>query len=181
MNLFIANCTKQNHDFAYMIPSFKTFKNVPIPVGTQIKLTNLAASDIDQITKQHAKYGMVRADEVDRTKPFIGLCYDIDRPVKLDKMLRILDHNEDLLVEAGQDTRRAMAIRLDKEIKGTLREHRDPATLENLETHIEQIEGTGDPQKRIEGEGIIVRQDGTDPNKMVKTKKKPASRNRESV
>ena len=59
--------------------------------------------------------------------------------------------------------------------------HRDPSTLENLEMTVDQVEGTGDPQNKIEGEGIFVRKDGTDPGKMIKSKKRPAARHRETV
>ena len=111
MKLIIANCTQQNHDFLYRTIESKSVRMQPIPIGGQAVISGeLTSEDIDYIISQHAQYGMVRVDEVDRTKPFIGLCYSIDKPIPVERLRIALAHNNSVLVERGRKIRQEAAI-----------------------------------------------------------------------
>ena len=92
--MYVANCTSQVQDFQYRLPeSGKVFKQT-IPIGQQIQVSgDLNVLHIQAIIEQHAKYSMVAVHEIDRTKPFIGLCYNLDKPVDMEKVRRALVHN----------------------------------------------------------------------------------------
>ena len=111
MKLYIANCTNQAQDFNYRLPEANSVRRQRIEIGQQIQISgDLAQTDIDAIIAQHAMYGLVRADEVDRTKPFIGLCYNIDKPVTLTKIQSAFSHNQDVLTKLGHEIRKEAAV-----------------------------------------------------------------------
>lgn len=106
--LYVANCTKQSCDFVYRAPDEKkTLRRQMIRAGAQEVIYNKDATlqDIEGIVSQHTRYGMVRVSEIDRHTPFLGLCYDIDRPIKAETYMRAQDHNADVLQRQSRDAR----------------------------------------------------------------------------
>ena len=111
MKLIIANCTQQNHDFLYRTIEHPAVRSRPIAIGGQIEISgNLNSEDVDYIIGQHTIYGMVRVDEIDRTKPYIGLCYSIDKPIPVEKLRIALAHNSAVLTERGRQIRKEAAV-----------------------------------------------------------------------
>jgi hypothetical protein len=111
MKMFVANCTQQHQDFLYRVPESTSPRLARIDIGAQVQLSGeLTQQQIDSIIAQHAKYGLVRADEVDRTRPFIGLCYTIDRPVNINAMKAAVEHNRGVLDARGKKIREEAAI-----------------------------------------------------------------------
>lgn len=117
--LFVANTTFQNVDFQYRLrESLKIYQQM-IPIGGQIQISgDLSTPDIDYVVHQHAMYGMVRVDEIDRTKPFIGLCYDVDRRIDVEKMRRALAHNQEVLADRGKTIRQEAAMAVESAVEG---------------------------------------------------------------
>lgn len=146
--LYIANCTQQQIKFMYRIPEdprpYPQF--FYIRAGAQERLPfELSTPAIEAIVAAHAPYGLVRADEVDRTRPFIGMCYAVDKPVVLDKIRRALQHNQQVLNERGQEIRQAAAIAVNNVVE------QQTATLSELELTIEEE----DPdQHQLEGDPV---------------------------
>ena len=139
--LYIANASKQPHDFIYWLPESTTTRRQRIPAGGQISISSgdLPLEVITNIIKQHERFGMVRANEIDRRKPFVGLCYDIDKPVNVEKIMYADEHNAGVLQEASMEARKLSAGALHEAInratEGT------PLTLQGLD--IEVVEQNG--------------------------------------
>lgn len=156
MKLYIANATRQIQDFVYRLPEQISPFRQTIPVGTQVRIArdDLTIAEIDYIVKQHARYGLVRADEVDRTKPFIGMCYAIDKPVQSTRLLSAMEHNMDVLTLRGQENRKMAAIVANESLDRQANAERI-ANLEEMELTIVE-EGKGPTTGPKVNEGILV-------------------------
>lgn len=103
MKLHIANCSPQRHLFNYKLPE----RNQPfarhIPAGTQIAIEG-QDTDIKAIIDQHARYGLVDVGNIPTN--FSGLCYSIDREIKVSKIkdgyqarIEFLDDRAEKIIE----------------------------------------------------------------------------------
>jgi hypothetical protein len=111
VKLIIANCSQQVVDFIYRLPEANSNRTQRIEIGGQTQIAgDLNGQDVDAIISQHRKYGLVSVDEIDRTKPFIGLCYAIDKKISVEKVRRALEHNSEVLVQRGKDIRQESAV-----------------------------------------------------------------------
>lgn len=125
MKLYVANTTKQDHDFVYRILESTRLHQQPVPSGQQVQIYKDDTSDvINAIVAQHERYGLVKVDEIDRTKPFIGLCYSVDKPIPVSKIMYVAEHNDDVLAEQGQkgrmDSVAALGENLNRATEGKL-------------------------------------------------------------
>jgi hypothetical protein len=148
MKLFIANCSKQVHHFLYRVPEATGLRAQPIKEGGQIQVSGeLQPEAIDYIVNQHVRY-----DEIDRAKPFIGLCYSIDKPIPAAKIQKLMIHNQGILEERAEETLRAMALAnnamMENRIEMTAREARHPIPqIGDLEISIVEESRGGTPAK----------------------------------
>ena len=111
MKMYVANGTRHHQDFIFRLPENPNSRIMKIPVGSQVQVPgDLSQKDIDAIVEQHGRYGLVPADSVDSTKTFIGMCYSIGAPVKVNKISAMDEHNQDVLEEAGRRNRTEAAI-----------------------------------------------------------------------
>jgi hypothetical protein len=137
-SLYIGNTTKQIHEFHYRVPEVEGVRIQQIPIGGQVLISGtLSTPQIDYIVKQHEKYGLVRADEVDRTRPFIGLCWS-DRPITAIKLERALRHNDDVLADRGREMRERGAIAEHNRLENNLAESGRPELLRGLEVSVQE-------------------------------------------
>ncbi len=154
MKLYIANCTKQVMDFHYRAPEQQRPMMQTIPIGGQIQIyKDTTQSDLEHIIEQHQRYGLVQVSEIDRTKAFIGACYQIDRPIDVEKIMRAAEHNDEVLTERGQEFRKEAAAALDGQISA------NSPNLTGLEVEIHEESKPGDNTKKIT-ETISVERDG---------------------
>lgn len=139
--VFVANCTKQPHDFIFRVPEENKTRMQRIMDGHQVPLSGeYDDKQIEAIVSHHAKYGLIRSDEVDRSKIFNGLCYSIDKPVPLGILMKVLDHNSKVLTERGQELRKEAAVAVSE----TLNKNTDN-TLSNFEVDVvEEKKGSED-------------------------------------
>lgn len=110
MNLFIANCSKQNLEFTYRLPGSMQVVRMPIEAGKQVNISNLKQPDLDAIIKQHAKYGLVHAKEAAGKQQFAGYAYSVDKPVTLNQITDKMEHNVDVAVDRANDMRAATTL-----------------------------------------------------------------------
>lgn len=109
--LYVMNCKKQDEVFSYRIMESRQLMTQTIPKGGQLQVYRDA--DIDtlmHIVEQHRKYGMVDAADIDRTKLFINLCYQIDKPFSPNQIMYGFQHNTDVLTERGKEQRDKAAV-----------------------------------------------------------------------
>lgn len=125
MKMYVANCSKQVQDFFYRMPESSGVRRQRIEVGQQIRISGeLNSPDIDAIVEQHKMYGMVREDEIDRTKVFIGVCYQIDKPVKINNVIMALDHNMEVLTEQGKQIRKEASVVINENLSSEHPDHK---------------------------------------------------------
>jgi len=113
MRVYVANLTKQRQEIYYWAPETeaKSPRMCPIEVGMQTVLPgDFNTPQIDAIVKQLSPYGLVHVKEIKKAKPFVGLCYDIDKPISVDALRLGLIHNNEVLEERGQETRKLAAV-----------------------------------------------------------------------
>lgn len=115
-SLYIANCSKQPHEFLYRMPAEgpaerSRVRSVRIEAGTQQMLVADAAPVVlEAIVEQHRQYGLVPVTEVTNARTFVGLCYSFDKPVDLNRLEFAVEHNQGVLLERGEQQREAAAI-----------------------------------------------------------------------
>lgn len=152
MKMYIANATKQKFDFMYRLPETTGLRVQNIPIGGQIQITGeLLPIQVDAIIEQHAKYGMVSVDEVDRSKSFTGLCYSIDKPIPVSKIMTAVRLNTDVLQERGRQIRQEAAIAENNRIEQSMRENDIPGELKALNVSVQEEKERPDGEQVSEG------------------------------
>lgn len=124
-DLYIANLTKQHQDFIFLEPGSQNSLSPPrhrtqrIGIGEQalIHKRKMTHEEIDEIVKQHEAYGLVNFKDIDN-KEFRGLCYSIDRPIPVEKILDGIEMNENQREEISKRVRRESAAALSEHING---------------------------------------------------------------
>jgi len=108
--LYLANCTKQRHEFLYHAPEQKQLTKQDIEIGSQIMVWRDAPLDqLSAIILQHEPYGLINVNEIDRTKHFVGICYSFDKPIDVHKIMYTVENNDKVLEERGLETRKEVA------------------------------------------------------------------------
>ena len=163
MKLYVGNATKQNHDFLYRVPETNGVRKLEIPIGGQCQVPgDLDRQTIDYIVGQHTRYGLVTADEVGRTPHFAGLCYSIDRPLKVDNIAELIDRNTDFLVERGKQIRQESAIQANEAVETGLGDHERPETLRTLELSVVEENHDDRDETPAVAEGVRVQREPGD-------------------
>lgn len=110
MKLFIANTTKQRHDFAYRKPETGRLVYHPINAGSQVMVMDGTTEEIDLIIQQHAAYGLIDAKKIDQNRIYIGMCYSIDKAVPVRIIEKAMRDNDGHLNRAAHERRQASVI-----------------------------------------------------------------------
>lgn len=156
--LYIANASKQKHDFIYRIPEENNVRRQQIQPGSQIVIyqPNAPQNVLSMIVDQHKAYGLVDVADIDRSKPFVGLCYCFDKPIKVEKIMYADEHNAGVLQETSQEARKMSAAALHAAIE---RVTEGGAKLESLELEVVEQNGSTEPGLN---ERVEVSRDGSD-------------------
>jgi hypothetical protein len=77
--LYVANRTRQVHDFEYRMPGSLRVESLLLEPGTQQRIGEAPLLFIEAIIEQHRAYGLMAAEDV--PPKFTGICYSIDKPV----------------------------------------------------------------------------------------------------
>lgn len=157
MDLFIANCTKQKYDLHYRLPEVNGPRHQMALPGGQVKIAgDLSTPQIEALVKQLSHtVGMVHVDDINRVKPFVGLCYS-DKKIKVDVIMRAFEHNDEVLTNRGQEIRRTVAVAMSDSLKRSLEDSQIPETLGELEVTASEIDRSGKPVDGGVREGIVV-------------------------
>jgi hypothetical protein len=159
--LYVANASKQKHDFIYRIPEETSIRRQQIPAGGQIVVyqPNSSAETLKVIIDQHSKYGLIDISEIDRRKPFVGICYRFDKPIQVDKIMQADEHNAGVLQEASLEARKLSAAALHNAID---RATEGAAKLESLE--LEVVEQNGPTEPGLNERVMVTRQGDNTPS-----------------
>lgn len=157
MKMYIANATKQVADFIYRVPETQSLRTQSIPIGGQVQLSGeLDRTAIDYIIEQHTRYGLVPADEIDRTREFSGLCYSIDAPVKVPKITSLIHHNVEQLIARGRQTREESAVASNNFLENEINESGRPEVLRNFEASVVEENHDERDERPAVAEGVRV-------------------------
>lgn len=162
--MYVANCTQQNQIFSYRVKGSPSPRQQEIPIGGQIQLSGeLSVEDIEYVVQQYGKYGFAAVNEIDRTRPFVGICFSLDKPISRDRIRQLLAHNEGVLVKLGKKIREEAAVALHEQAvmanEGPLR-----GDIGNegagLEVSISEEESRSNPNPKFsEGVRVVSQQD----------------------
>jgi hypothetical protein len=154
--LYIANTSKQKHDFVYRIPEENGTKRQLIPAGGQITVYQAGATSevLKSIIDQHLQYGLIDVADIDRRKPFVGLCYRFDKPIDVEKIMHADEHNAGVLTQISQEARKLSAVAAHAKI------NEDANLVDGFELEIVEQNRKGDPGIN---ETVTVTRDGADP------------------
>jgi len=163
VKLFIGNATKQNHDFVYWVPGAKAARTQRVPIGGQIMISgDLDQAAVDSIIQQHAPYGLVASSEADHVREFVGLCYSVDRMIRVETLEKLMHHNTRVLVEKGKEIRREASVAGNDQLQTNLAESGRPETLRQMEASmVEENHDDRSPDPQI-AEGYRVIRGGMD-------------------
>ncbi len=165
--LYVANASKQKHDFIYRVPEENSVRRQQIPAGSQIVVyqPNSPIEVLRAIVDQHLKYGLMDVAEIDRRKPFIGICYSFDKPIKVDKIMQADEHNADVLQEASLDARKLSAAALHDAITQATQ---GAVQIESLELEVVEQNGPTEPGLN---EKVIVSRSEEPPRRPTRSRK----------
>ena len=170
MKMYVANTTKQFCNFHYRVVETKGARMQRIGPGQQVMLADqeLIQAEIDYIIKQHAPYGMIKIDDINRVKGYISRVYSIDRPVSLKVIDQVIRTNTAILIVKGKEARKLAAVQANNAIEGQMQEIAEQTQgavapkLRELDISVEQVEDPRAPfqpsdeaPERV-AEGILV-------------------------
>ena len=98
--LYVANCSKQAHSFIFRTPESSNTQKREIQPGSQVAI-DLDGPAINYVIDQHRRYGLVPVETIDQTKPLIGLCFSLTKPVSVNKIMAVAEHNDQALTNAS--------------------------------------------------------------------------------
>lgn len=152
--MFIANATKQPHEFSFRLPgedmaSFKRVSVRTLPPGGQDVVAEGPLTVLEGIIEQYRIYGIVPLDEAVKTRGFIGYIFSIDEPIDVERLGYAADHNQGVLWERGLRQRQEMAIGIDHALEDGIR-----APVRTFELEIAE-----DAEKPTMAEGLRVVRD----------------------
>jgi hypothetical protein len=142
--LYVGNMSKQIQQFGYRVPERQGIITQTIPIGGQVRVSpdgnrrDLSTPEIDAILSQHATYGIISVDDVDKKQnAFSGLCYSIGKAISPEKLRRAMLKKEEALSAFGQKIRQEAALAVNSQIEEQV------GPLHNLEMSFEEIEPRG--------------------------------------
>jgi len=167
MELYVANCSKQDFDFTYMLPENPRPFLHRIRAGSQVKIQG-TSTEVDQIVKQHTVYGMMNVDEV--KKGFGSLAYRIGKPISVDAIENGFTQKDQEAIDRAQNARNITAAAADG-ILSTKAQEMGLKQKSGLEIEVvEEKRNAGDNESKFEQTIEVVRE-GVQPIKSRGRKK----------
>ena len=161
MKLFVANCSKQDFNFTYMLLENPRPFHHRIRAGGQWEIEG-DQLEIDHIIKQHSIYGMMEANKV--KKGFGGIAYRIDKPINVEAIEAGLSQCDQEAIDRAQNARNITAAAADQILSNKAQEMglRQKSGLE-IEV-VEEKQNAGDNSNKFEQTIEVVRE-GAEPMK----------------
>lgn len=154
--LYVANLSKQNHQFLYSIPTKKDSKEnlghrtTDIPMGQQrqIDSSDLQQWQIDAIVSHHQNYGMKSVAEARQIKGYTGMVYS-DKPIDVNEsgfVEEVTKESGDTLNEAVNKRREATTAAISQNLSAIGEQSGAPLQRTEVE---QQEDTTGTPQVAV--------------------------------
>lgn len=113
MQMYVANCSHQNHTINYRLPGSDKIVQLDVGMGRQIPLASRDGFDsleVEAVVKQLSIYGMIDVKDANRAEGVVPLVYSIDKQVPSDAMTKIIHHNRGVMSSQGARRRKESAI-----------------------------------------------------------------------
>lgn len=120
--LYVANTTVQYRDFVALIPETTNMLRQKLRPGHQGLVYDGPMYIIENIIKQNEVYGLCKETDLANAKGFVGMVYNIDRPVSKDTLGLADGQNHRALIELGVEVRENVANYAQASIQNTMRE-----------------------------------------------------------
>jgi hypothetical protein len=144
-DLYVANCSKQDHDFTFTLPEKRNHDMVKIRAGDQVRLKGISPEGAKAIIEHHEVYGMRSVARVQKEQGFVGLCYS-DEPIKLSGIMGAIEHNMEELKKEGEKLRDVAAIAADQSL---LNSGIDSSDLKSTIVEVRELESRDRPDTEV--------------------------------
>lgn len=156
--LFVANISKHKHIFHFDIPEGGKGKLPIEPMTQQIIAKDLSPEAIDAVLSHHRRYGLVHWQEARKSKTFVGLCYSIDDPVRIEVFFETQETNNAAINATAAEVEEQSSVALMDKIEKGLGK---PVSRIEVET-VESV-NVGDPKRPDISKGVEVVKPGVQP------------------
>lgn len=130
--LFVANTSSRHHEFLFRIPGNEQVRRVTINAGKQMEVIRGAQEEeVNAIIEQHKPYGLIHVSQVKKVSDFVGLMYQLDRPVDSGAMEIAVEKNNDVLIEKGHELRKEAAVAANATLSDTITNSGDKVGKQN--------------------------------------------------
>lgn len=170
-DLYIANCTKQPHDFLYRVPENHKIVSRLIEPGTQIRISDTEMR-LDAIIAQHLRYGLIPVKELKNGAGFSGMLYSKDKPIDVSAIRAGIESRDTAIETQSFEMRQAAAVAVDENLSKIGQQGGPKLNSFEMEV-VEQPKGPADRDPKFR-QTIAVKKEGQpDP--------KPRSRSRKAA
>lgn len=140
--MFIGNLTNQIQEFSYRLPERRSPVRITIPIGAQTLLSgDLTTQDIEAIIEHQAPYGFTPVNEIDRTRGFVGMCWQLDKKIEVAKLKQGIGRNFQILDARGRQIRSEAAIAITDQMAN------NGAPVTALEVTMQEVEAKDGPKE----------------------------------
>lgn len=166
-SLYVANCSKAEFFFTYMLPENARPFAQPIRAGGQIEI-KADQSSLEAIIKQHEIYGMQPADKISRH--FGGLAYRVGKPISLEAIQQGLTQSEQEEIERALEARKITTVAQDQMFANKAQEVGSKQTAPLEVEIVEESRGPTDTTPKF-NQTITVEKEGVAPAKRGRPRK----------
>jgi hypothetical protein len=164
LDLWIANATRQTYQFNYrVVDPDQRYRSLNIEPGRQEKIPNLTHEDIKFVTENHAMYGLLPHEDIDRALGYHGTCFAVGKPVPADRLAYLMDHNQNALIMQGKEIRKLNALAASANIDRMLSDTPLESRVSALEVTMQQENADPRDEAAQVSEGIVVTNDPSRP------------------
>ena len=119
MDLYIANCSKADFLFCYMLIGNERPFQQKIRAGAQVKLQH-QPEEIEHIIRQHELYGMCHVERIGQG--FSNLAYQRDKPISIKAIEAGITQGEQEAIDRALEVRKIGAVATDALLEKTAQE-----------------------------------------------------------
>lgn len=168
--LFIANCKAQTENFSFRVIGTGQLVTQQIPAGGQLEIyRDTDRETLESIVQQHEQYGLVPVANIDRTKPFISMCYQYDKPITQNHIKYGIEHNAEVLADLGRERRDQSAVAIGSNLERAAEEAAGRPQLKGVSVEIQEEKKPGDNSEGINETIHVDRARGKAPGKKRET------------
>jgi len=132
--LYVANLSNHRHVFLCQLPENRKLWKQPIgPFSQQRIAGDMSPEDIAAILDHHKRYGLVHWTEARKSRGFVGLCYSIDAPIRIETFFETKETNDTALNLRSEQIHEESAVAMIDKLSHDLGKPVQRLEVENIE------------------------------------------------